>query len=693
MRRALAVPLAAFLAASLLAAADPAQSPPPAPPGQAGAVEITVNANAGLGTLHEAAYGANAAVWDPHMNDPEVARLYKRAHIAAVRYPGGSYGDLYHWETHTAPGGTVAPGTGFDQFMGTVRAAGAQAVVIANYGTGTPEEAAGWVRYANVTKKYGVKFWEVGNELYGNGHYGATWEADDHPDKSPAAYARTTLEFARAMKAVDPTIKVGAVLTIPGSWPDGVVAAGDSASWNHTVIPVVAPEIDFFTVHWYPGTSIPDTSGDVVGLLASPPGLAEMLAQVRADVAALGGRDVPLALTEVASNIGRNTHAAGLFAADTYLTALENGVFTVDWFDTHNAVEKVGTIDGETDYQDIGFLSLGQCADGVCEPPLNTPFPSYHGIEILHTAAGPGDGLVRAASDQPKVAVHAVRQAGGDLAVVMINRDPATAYPVRLRYTGFTPSGRAPVTYAFTRGATGIVRAEQGDAYARTLPPYSITTMTVRAARGPKPAPAPGTPTARGTADGVTVSWPPAGRKADGYEVYRQTGADTVLLGTTRGTSLTLRDLEPGASYTVNVLARDRTGRLSRPSAPVTFTAPTPPDSTCAVRYRVTQGWGRGFTAEVTVANRGAADVADGALTFRFPVAGERVSSGWGGTWTTEGTSEGRDVRVVPGGQAGEQTRTIPAGGSVTVGFVGANEGAYPSPTVFRLNGTICSTL
>ncbi|MFI7042364.1 cellulose binding domain-containing protein [Microbispora rosea] len=690
MRRALALPLAAVLAASLLAAADPAQSPAPS---QGGAVEISVDAHAGLGTVHEAAYGANAAVWDPHMNDPEVARLYKRAHIAAVRYPGGSYGDLYHWETHTAPGGTVAPGTGFDRFMGTVRAAGAQAVVIADYGTGTPEEAAGWVRYANVTKKYGVKYWEIGNELYGNGYYGATWEADDHPDKSPAAYARTTLEFVRAMKAVDPTIKIGAVLTIPGSWPDGVVAAGDAANWNHTVIPVVAPEIDFFTVHWYPGTSIPDTSGDVAALLASPPGLAEMLAQVRADVAALGGRDVPLALTEVASNIGRNTHAAGLFAADTYLTALENGVFTVDWFDTHNALERVSTIDGETDFQDIGFLSLGQCADGVCEPPLNTPFPAYHGIEILQTAAVPGDSLVRAGSSRPEVAVHAVRQVGGDLAVVMINKDPATAYPARLRYTGFTPSGRSPVTYTFTRGATGIVRAEQGDPYIRTLPPYSITTMTVRAAKGPKPAPAPGTPTARGDAGGVpgavTVSWPSAGPRADSYEVYRQTGTDTVLLGTTRGTSLTLRGLEPGASYTVNVLARDRAGRLSRPSAPVTFTAPTPPDSTCAVRYRVTQGWGRGFTAEVTVTNRSTADLTGWALTFRFPVAGERVSGGWGGTWT----SEGQDVRVVPGEQAGQQAATIPAGGSITVGFVGANEGAYPSPTVFRLDGTVCSTL
>ncbi|MFD0392376.1 hypothetical protein ACFQ3Z_04470 [Streptomyces nogalater] len=43
------------------------------------------------------------------MNDPEVARLMKAADVGMMRYPGGSYADIYHWETHTAPGGYVAP--------------------------------------------------------------------------------------------------------------------------------------------------------------------------------------------------------------------------------------------------------------------------------------------------------------------------------------------------------------------------------------------------------------------------------------------------------------------------------------------------------------------------------------------------------------------------------------------------------
>jgi alpha-L-arabinofuranosidase len=61
------------------------------------------------------------------------------------------------------------------------------------------------VQYANITKGYGVKYWEIGNEIYGNGYYGADWEADNHPSKSPAAYAQNVVQYASAMKTIDPT--------------------------------------------------------------------------------------------------------------------------------------------------------------------------------------------------------------------------------------------------------------------------------------------------------------------------------------------------------------------------------------------------------------------------------------------------------------------------------------------------------
>jgi hypothetical protein len=193
------------------------------------AVRVTVNANEGLGTVPDTAYGLNQAVWDGNMNTEASVDLLGRAGVQMMRYPGGSYGDGYHWQTNTVSGGGwVAPGTDFDSFMGTTKSVGAQAMVIANYGSGTPEEAAGWVRYANVTKGYGVKYWEIGNEVFGNGYYGADWELDYHTSKSPTTYANNVVQYVQAMKAVDPTIKIGVVLTLPNSWPDGSVASGDA---------------------------------------------------------------------------------------------------------------------------------------------------------------------------------------------------------------------------------------------------------------------------------------------------------------------------------------------------------------------------------------------------------------------------------------------------------------------------------
>ncbi|HEX9539506.1 MAG TPA: alpha-L-arabinofuranosidase, partial [Streptosporangiaceae bacterium] len=219
LRRGPAALAVAVLSAGALSAAPAVAAGPAAAAGPA-TVNVSVNAGEGLGTIPSTAYGLNSAVWDSQMNVPQVQGLLQQAGVEMLRYPGGSYGDIYHWQDNTAPGGYVAPGTGFDAFMGTVKKIGAQPMLIANYGTGTPQEAAAWVQYANLTKGYGAKYWEIGNEIYGNGYYGADWEADNHATKSPATYASNVLQYASAMKAADPTIKIGAVLTLPGNWPD-----------------------------------------------------------------------------------------------------------------------------------------------------------------------------------------------------------------------------------------------------------------------------------------------------------------------------------------------------------------------------------------------------------------------------------------------------------------------------------------
>jgi hypothetical protein len=677
--RAAAALAAATLGAALLAGGAP---PAGADPGAA-AVDVTVNAAEGQGTIPDTAYGLNSAVWDAQMNAPQVQDLLQSAHIGALRYPGGSYGDIYHWQDNTAPGGYVAPGTGFDEFMGTVRKIGAQPILIADYGSGTPQEAADWVRYANVTKGYGARLWEVGNELYGNGHYGSGWETDQHADTSPAAYARYVGQYATAMKAVDPSVKVGAVLTLPGNWPDGVMAAGETADWNHTVIPLIAGKADFVIVHWYPGGS------DAAQMLTTPSQLSGEMAQLRDQLDAAGAAGTPIALTEVNSNVDEDTQPDALFGADAYATALESGAFTVDWWDTHNGPQSVSTApDGATDYDDYGILSSGTCVGSVCEPPLNTPFPTYFAIQMLSELGRPGDQLVGAGTSSPLVAAHAVHRANGDLSVLLINKDPAAARQVALHYAGFTPDPASATVAAFGDGATSISHTTTGTA-GWTLPPYSLTTVTLH--------PKAGTGSALSAPSGVTVTAatdttatvafnPSAGGAVTRYEVYRQYGTTSELLGSSTGGPVTVHNLTPGTTYTWNVLARDADGRLSRPSDPVTVRTGTPANAPCRVTLRTTAGWGNGYNAEVTVTDTGPSPVTGWTLAFRFPSAGESVS----GFWNAHLSQQGQDVVATAVDWNG--TLAANGGNSVSFGFTGANTGAYPPPTVFTLNGAVCTT-
>lgn len=677
---------AAALGAALLTAggAVQAQAVQAEAAGSTAAVDVTVNAGEGLGTIPDTAYGLNSAVWDAEMNSSTTQDLLKAANVGMLRYPGGSYGDIYHWKTNTAPGGYVAPGTDFDAFMGSVKKIGAQPILIADYGSGTPQEAADWVEYANVTKGYGAKYWEVGNELYGNGYYGSGWEADEHADKSPAAYAHNMVDYITAMKAVDPTIKVGAVLTTPGNWPDGVLGGSDTADWNHTVIPIIAGKADFVIVHWYPGGSSADQ------MLDTPSSqLGGELQQLRDQLHAAGAGDMPIALTETNGNAFMDTQANALFAADTYATALSNGVFTVDWWNTHNGVGTIGAgPNGSTDYGDMGLLSSGGCTDAGCEPALNTPFPPYYGIQMLSQLGRPGDQLVGAGSSSKQVAAHAVHRANGDLSVMLINKDPSAAQTVALDYQGFTPSGSSATVATYRDQGTSI-ETSTGDATTQTLPPYSITTVTLHPKSGTGSAlSAPGAPKVTAAGDtSATVSWSPStGGTVDRYEIYRQVGTTSELLATTTGTSATVYNLTPGSTFTWNVLARDANGHLSRPSAPVTVRTGTPADSTCKVSYRVLGGWGNGFNAEVSVTNTGPSPITGWSLSFAFPTTSESIT----GFWNANITKQGETNVATPVDWNGELAAN--GGNSVSFGFTAANNGANPPPTVFRLNGTVCTT-
>ena len=354
---------------------------------------VTVNAGQTLVTVPGTAIGMNASVYDPNISDAGVPGLLRDAGINVLRFPGGTESDEYNWKTNTDVLSGSAEPTSFDTFMGVLGQTSAQPMITVNYGTGntigarmSPTEtgaqfAADWVRYANVTHHYGIKYWEIGNEVYGNGTYGAYWEPDDHcgaiPPTSqpsncgPAVYAQNVAAYVTAMKAVDPSISIGVVLTASGSWPDGQTSAGSPQPWNQTVMSALRSSIDFADVHWYPqnpSTVTPPGPTDA-GLLSSTAQVPGMVSTLRSQLNQYAGNgNIPIMVTEtnsVSSNPGKQTVSTvnALYLEQDYLAWLTSGVANIDWWQLHN--NAIGTGDngaslfGTATYGDYGVLSDG----------------------------------------------------------------------------------------------------------------------------------------------------------------------------------------------------------------------------------------------------------------------------------------------------------------------------------------------
>ncbi|MEN9353307.1 MAG: hypothetical protein RL318_632 [Fibrobacterota bacterium] len=122
----------------------------------------------------------------------------------------------------------------FETYMATLQKEwpGSEPLITVNLGTGTPEEAAAWVHYANKVRKFGIKRWQVGNENNGD------WE--DGGPLDAAQIAERFLAFSRAMKAKDSTIKVLGPVYASMDWNWCGSGKLDGKSWMEAFLMRVA---------------------------------------------------------------------------------------------------------------------------------------------------------------------------------------------------------------------------------------------------------------------------------------------------------------------------------------------------------------------------------------------------------------------------------------------------------------------
>lgn len=321
-----------------------------------------------------------------------------------------------------------------DAFIAYARAIGAepllQVPVLKNTAgePATAEDAAALVTYVNQTKLYGVRYFSIGNEpdLYVD-----QVERDSSFDASAAC--ATFSDFARAMKAVDPTIRVvGPDL----SWK----YQSGSNDWLTPFLTACGDDVDVVAVHRYP---FAPTACTEAAAYADNTSFRSTLRHLRSIMEATGQGDKPLAITE--ANItwdgapehstmpaSPGTFPAALWLADDVGVALEEGLFSLDFWSLS---------EGWT----LGFL------DGT------TPRPAYYALQLFST--GFGSSVLQVTGAPAGVSVYAGRSVElGKTSVFVVNKS-AARLELSLNFSAL-PRSDAP---KFSVPAYALLRASLGD--------------------------------------------------------------------------------------------------------------------------------------------------------------------------------------------------------------------------------------
>ena len=189
----------------------------------------------------------------------DVLEAARKLRVTQLRWPGGNFVSGYHWMDGIGPKDSrparyslawferESNRFGTDEFMRYAKKLGTQPYICVNVGNGTLDEAMHWVEYCNypgntqfsdLRKKnghaepYNVKYWGVGNEIYGDWQIG---------HKNAQDYAKAAVEFAKVMKWMDPSIKL-------------VACGNGEPAWDRAVLEATVNYVDYISAHHYTST-------------------------------------------------------------------------------------------------------------------------------------------------------------------------------------------------------------------------------------------------------------------------------------------------------------------------------------------------------------------------------------------------------------------------------------------------------
>jgi len=430
---------------------------------------VTVDRSSVIAKVPRSFSGNNANLWMTQMvTESSLLSYITNVHPYLIRFPGGSISDIYFWNAPDATppadapaflikaDGTSAP-SGFwygknnaswtislDNYYNMLQQTGNQGLITINYGYArygkgnnpvatAAHLAADWVRYDNGRTKY----WEIGNENFGDWEAGYRIDLSSNKDGQPEflsgqLYGQHFKVFADSMKKaaqeIGKTIYIGAVTAEaqPQSWETNT-----RKNWNTGLFAAAGNTPDYYVVHnYYTPYNTNSNASDILNsaLVETP----KMMSYVQQSLQTGGVAIKPMALDEwnifATGSMQMVSHINGLHADLVLGEILKNKFGMSARWDLSN---------GWDNGNDHAMFNSGDEPGAV---PRWNPRPAFYHIYFLQKFLG--DRLVSSSiQNTTDLISYASSFTSGEVGVALINKG-TDAKTVEIKVQNFRPGNR-----------------------------------------------------------------------------------------------------------------------------------------------------------------------------------------------------------------------------------------------------------
>lgn len=320
----------------------------------------------------------------------------KNSGITFLRWPGGQWGDQ----------NDIRPNLIDNYILVARNIMNTEPSITVRLLGGTPGQAAQLVQYVNITKKYGIKYWSIGNEPDLFFAVDQTW--------TPEYYAKRWREFALAMKAVDPSIQlygpdisdfVGDPQLDPREfvYVKSVKQSFTKRDYLTEFLKINGDLVNIVTIHHYPFPLKPtDGVASWDQLRDNTPQWDSILPNLRQLIKDTTGKDYPIGVMEFNSNW---TNALG---SDTSPDSFYNALWLAD-------------ILGRMIRHQPEMLAYWLLKNPTAGHGLMDSFdvrPTYYVYQLYKQF---GNHLLATNSDTQYVSIYAAKKDDGSLTVILVN--------------------------------------------------------------------------------------------------------------------------------------------------------------------------------------------------------------------------------------------------------------------------------